>query len=102
MSPIILMAVSIVKRCDVCGRDLNGSDDHFVYEEDGEQFIVNSLRLGNWNARTKTWDSIVSAYDICKDCGKQITQAIFNIRDGENNLKSRKKTYVPRNNEKGE
>lgn len=96
------MAVSIVKRCDVCGRDLNGSDDHFVYEEDGEQFTVNSLRLGNWNARTKTWDSIVSAYDICKDCGKQITQAIFNIRDGENNLKSRKKTYVPRNNEKGE
>lgn len=86
------MAVSVVKRCDVCGKELTGADDHFAYEEEGEQFTVNSLRLGNWNARTKSWDSIVSAYDICRSCGKQLTQAIFNVNDGTNNLKSRRKS----------
>ena len=94
------MAVSVVKRCDVCGKELTGADDHFAYEEEGEQFVVNSLRLGNWNARTKTWDSIVSAYDICRSCGKQLTQAIFNVNEGTNNLKSRKKTFTPVKEEK--
>lgn len=81
--------MAVAKKCDVCGKfyeDLK--ENHFSYEEDGENYMVNSFRLGNWNARTKSWESIVSAYDICKDCGKKITQAIFDIGS---ELQTRKK-----------
>lgn len=84
--------MAVAMQCDICGKYYEGSkENHFTYEEDGQEFLVNSFRLGNWNSKTKNWDSIVSAYDICKDCGKQITQAIFDVNGGDNRLKSRMK-----------
>ena len=66
------------KKCDRCGKYYEGlPENQYQYEEDGQIFAVNSFRIGNWNARTKQWDSIVSAYDLCRECGKEITQLVF-------------------------
>lgn len=87
--------MAVAKKCDGCGKyyeDLK--DNHFIYEEEGQEFLVNSFRVGNWNARTKSWDSIASAYDLCKDCGKKVTQAIF---DACPELHTRKKErFIPK------
>ena len=95
--------MAVVKRCDVCGKYYEASRDaHFKYDEEDENgvshdFIVNSFRLGNWDPKNKCWRSIVSAYDVCKDCGREITQAILNCNNGDNNLVSRIKVpYKPR------
>ena len=84
--------MAVAKQCDICGvfyEDI--PEKHFTYEEDGKSFTVNSIRLGNWNPKIKGWDSIVSAYDICKDCGKELTQKIFDLAaaKGNDNLRTR-------------
>ena len=77
------------KRCDRCGKFYEGlPENQFSYEEDGKEYSVNSFRIGNWNPKTKQWESIVSGYDICKDCGREITQMIFD--------KGELKTRVPK------
>jgi len=69
--------MAVAKKCDRCGKYYEGlPENQFRYEEDGNEYTVNSFRIGNWNARTKQWDSIISAYDLCKDCAKEITQLI--------------------------
>jgi hypothetical protein len=90
--------MAVAKKCDMCGKyyeDLK--ENHFIYEEGGQDFLVNSFRLGNWNPRTKSWESIVSAYDICKDCGQAITQAIFNV--GENLVTRKKERFVKKDHQ---
>ena len=70
--------MAVAKKCDRCGKYYEGSIENvYQYEENGKIFYVDSVRLGKWNARTKGWDNIVSAYDMCKDCAKEITQVIF-------------------------
>lgn len=95
--------MAVVKKCDVCGKYYEASRDaHYKYTEEDDQnvphdYIVNSFRLGNWDPKNKCWRSIVSAYDVCKDCGREITEAIFHTNKGDNNLVSRIKVpYKPR------
>lgn len=86
--------MAVAKRCDICHKYYEDiPEKHFTYEEDGKQFSVNSIRLGNWNPKTKGWDSIVSAYDICDTCGKKLTQTLFNLAAEADNddLKTREK-----------
>ena len=74
--------MAVAKKCDRCGKYYEFTpDSQYKYDEEGTEFTVNSFRLGNWNAKTKAWDSIVSAYDLCRDCAQEITEAIFNKGD---------------------
>lgn len=74
--------MAVAKKCDRCGKYYEGLPENtFSYEEDGKDFQVNSFRIGNWNAKARQWESIVSAYDLCKDCGREITEMIFNKGD---------------------
>lgn len=87
--------MAVAKRCDICHNYYEDLPDrHFTYEEDGKQYSVNSIRLGNWNPKTKSWDSIVSAYDICDKCGKVMTQTLFELAANAENddLKTREKS----------
>lgn len=79
------MAVQMIKKCDRCGKYVDNStgDRQFTYEEDGKKYAVNSFRIGNWNAKEKRWDSIVSAYDLCYECGQEVCQAIFDVNHGD-------------------
>lgn len=70
--------MAVAKKCDRCGKYYEGTQENtFSYEENGKIFYVDSFRMGKWNAKTKGWDNIVSAYDLCKDCGSEIAHAIF-------------------------
>lgn len=88
--------MATVKRCDRCGAflDLTNGPREYKYEEDGKTYSVNSIRLGNWNPKTKQWESIVSAYDLCPSCGEEVTKAIFDVAHG--NLECLLSTRVPR------
>lgn len=79
--------MAVVKKCDRCGKfvDAGTGERQYKYEEDGKEYTVNSFRIGNWNAKTKQWDSIVSAYDLCYECGKEITEAVFDVLHGDKN-----------------
>lgn len=83
--------MAVAKRCDRCKKYYELTpDSQFVYEENGKNFTVNSFRIGNWNPKTKAWESIVSAYDLCKDCAKEITQTIFNVGELETRVPVKK------------
>jgi DNA-directed RNA polymerase subunit RPC12/RpoP len=79
------MATQVIKKCDRCGKFVDNSTENrqYSYEENGEKYAVNSFRIGNWNAKEKRWDSIVSAYDLCYDCGKEVTEAVFDVLHGD-------------------
>jgi hypothetical protein len=76
--------MAVVRKCDRCGKvvDVSSENRQYVYEEEGKNYTVNSFRIGEWDAKNKQWNSIVSAYDLCYDCGKEITEAIFNVQHG--------------------
>jgi len=81
--------MAVAKKCDLCNTYYEAlPENSYKYEEDGEEYIVNSFRLGNWNAKTKSWDSIVSGYDLCRKCGKAFTELIFELNP---DIKTRKK-----------
>lgn len=67
--------MAVAKKCDRCGKYYEGTMDNSYKTEEG--FYVNSIRIGNWDARTKSWRSISSAYDLCKDCGREITECVM-------------------------
>ena len=69
------------KKCDRCGRFFEG-DRAYKFNDGEQEFIVNSFRIGNWDQRKKVWKSIASGYDLCENCGREITDVIF---AGENN-----------------
>lgn len=93
--------MAVVRKCDRCGKlvDVTSSNRQYGYEEDGKEFTVNSFRLGNWNAKEKQWDSIVSAYDLCYECGKEVTEAVFNVMHGDKNCDLQ--TRIPKITKKG-
>jgi hypothetical protein len=70
--------MAVAKKCDRCGKYYEGNiENTYSYEENGKTFYVDSIRLGKWNARTKSWDNIVSGYDLCRECGKEIAQVVL-------------------------
>ncbi len=70
--------MAVAKRCDRCGKFYEATPENlYSYEENGEKFCVDSIRLGKWNAKSKGWDNIISAYDLCKECAGEITRAVF-------------------------
>lgn len=91
------MAVQVIKKCDRCGKfvDNTTEDRQFKYEEDGKEYTVNSFRIGNWNAKVRNWDTIVSAYDLCYDCGKEVASAVFDVLHGDKECIL--KTRIPKN-----
>lgn len=94
--------MATIKRCDRCGKDLDLSNGprEYKYEEDGKEYIVNSIRIGNWNPKTKQWESIVSAYDLCPDCGEEVTRPIFDVLHGTKECLL--KTRIPRKKDANE
>ena len=89
--------MAVAKKCDLCGTYYEGlQENNFNYEENGENFIINSFRLGNWNAKTKSWESIISGYDLCKKCGKKFTDLVFEINP---DLVTRKKIQYQKKDE---
>ena len=79
--------MAVAKKCDKCGKYYEATQENlYSYEENGERFFVDSIRLGKWNARTKSWDNIVSAYDLCKDCARKMAEAVL----GDGDLTTRK------------
>lgn len=93
--------MAVVRKCDRCGKlvDVTSGNRQYTYEEDGKQYVVNSFRLGEWNAKDKQWDSIVSAYDLCYECGKEVTEAVFDVLHGDKNCDLQ--TRVPKIVKKG-
>ena len=49
----------------------------------GEDFYINSVRIGDWNALAKNWNNLASGYDICADCMKEIAEVIFDEKYAE-------------------
>lgn len=83
------MARTIYIQCDRCGKHHDGKDQYLYRDpESGEEFLVNSFRIGAWNQKKKRWESIASGYDICEDCARQICDVIFG--GSENMVKMRK------------
>ena len=70
--------MAVAKRCDRCGKYYEGRrSNQCKIIQDGEEFYINSIRIGDWNALTKQWNNLASGYDICSDCMTQIAEAIF-------------------------
>ena len=70
--------MAVAKRCDRCGKYYEGRrSNQCKIIQDGEEFYINSVRIGDWNALTKQWNNLASGYDICSDCMKEIAEAIF-------------------------
>lgn len=83
------MARTIYIQCDRCGKHHDGKDQYIYRDpESGEEFVVNSFRIGAWNQKKKRWESIASGYDICADCARQICDVVFG--GSENMVKMRK------------
>lgn len=83
------MKLSVLK-CDRCGK-IYERGNSYNHVEDGKEYQVNSIRIGNWDQKNKKWVSIASGYDLCPDCARTICDVIF---AGENNnLKMRSVMY---------
>ena len=65
--------MAVAKRCDRCGKYYEGKrSNQCKIVQDGEDFYINSVRIGDWNALAKNWNNLASGYDICADCMKEI------------------------------
>lgn len=83
------MARTIYIQCDKCGKHHDGKNQYIYRDpETGEEFVVNSFRIGAWNQKKKRWESIASGYDLCEDCARKICDVIFG--GSENMVKMRK------------
>lgn len=70
--------MAVAKRCDRCGKYYEGRRaNQCKIIQDGEEFYINSIRIGDWNALAKNWNNLASGYDICADCMRSIAEAIF-------------------------
>lgn len=94
--------MAAARKCDRCGSYYEkGVVNMYKYEEDGVLYPVNAIRIGLWNAKIKKWKNVCLANDLCPDCAKVITEAIFECEKGENLLKTIK--FEPKKEEeKGE
>ena len=92
--------MAVAKRCDRCKKYYEARPDNvYMHEnENGETFAVNSIRIGNWNQKTKSWNSLASAYDLCADCAREICEAVF--AKGEMQMKAIKHIDVRKNKKK--
>ena len=70
--------MAVAKRCDRCGVYYEGKrSNQCKIVQDGEDFYINSIRIGDWNALAKNWNNLASGYDICSNCMKEIAETIF-------------------------
>ena len=80
------------KKCDRCGKFYEATRENvYIHEQQTdehthEKFPVNSVRVGFWDSRTRSWRYIASAYDLCPECAKEITECIM-----KGNMKMHKK-----------
>lgn len=85
--------MAVAKRCDRCGKFYEGKrSNQCKIVQDGEDFYINSIRIGDWNALAKNWNNLASGYDICADCMKEIAEVIFDSKYDET---SKIKLYKP-------
>ena len=76
--------MAVAKRCDRCGKYYEGKrSNQCKIVQDGEDFYINSVRIGDWNALAKNWNNLASGYDICADCMKEIAEVIFDEKYAE-------------------
>lgn len=103
--------MAIAKKCDRCGVYYeNSKDNTYKYEvtepdpKTGEdvtqEFLINSIRIGNWNQKTKSWVSIGSAYDMCRHCAQEITECIFGKGDIKMRYVKKEKIQKPKKGKK--
>ena len=72
----------IAKKCDRCGKFYEATRENvYLHEQQNEngceKFPINSVRIGFWDAHTRSWRYIASAYDLCPECAKEITEVIM-------------------------
>lgn len=66
------------KKCDRCGKFYESTRENVHQHVQGEEtFPVNSVRIGFWEQRHRCWRNIASAYDLCPECAKEITDVIM-------------------------
>lgn len=70
--------MAVAKRCDRCGKYYEGKrSNQCKIIQDGDEFYINSVRIGDWNALVKNWNNLASGYDICSNCMAEIAAVIF-------------------------
>ena len=69
------------KKCDRCGKLYEGKAERMFKTPDG--MYVNSVRLGNWNQKTRRWNSLASGYDLCADCASKIYDVVVGAVESE-------------------
>lgn len=87
------MARLFLLQCDMCGRNYELGNHYKHVDENGQEFVVNSIRLGDWDQKGKKWNSIASGYDLCSECARKICDTVF---AGDSNIKMRAVTQKPR------
>lgn len=76
----------VMCKCDMCGRNYELGNQYKHVDENGQEFPVNSIRLGDWDQKGKKWNSIASGYDLCSECARKICDAVF---AGDSQIKMR-------------
>lgn len=66
--------MAVAKKCDRCGKFYEATSERVFKTEDGVP--INSIRIGDWDQKSRSWNSIGSAYDLCDECGKIIYEAV--------------------------
>ena len=85
--------MAVAKRCDRCGKYYEGKrSNQCKIIQDGDEFYINSVRIGDWNALAKNWNNLASGYDICANCMTEIAAVIFDEKYEET---SKIKLYKP-------
>lgn len=64
-------------KCDRCGKQFEIGNQYKHTDEEGQQFTINSFRIGDWDQKGKKWRSIASGYDLCADCARGLADYIF-------------------------
>lgn len=63
-------------KCDRCGKQYEIGNQYKI-NEDGQEFTINSVRIGEWDQKNKRWKSLASGYDLCTACSRAIADVIF-------------------------
>lgn len=80
------MARITVLKCDMCGRNYELGNQYKHVDGEAHEFVVNSIRLGDWDQKNKRWNSIASGYDLCSECARKICDVVFS---GDSQIKMR-------------
>lgn len=81
-------------QCDRCGKQYEWGNQYKHTDEEGQQFIVNSFRIGDWDQKNKKWKSIASGYDLCADCARGLADYIFAGEHNQIKMRSTRKEKV--------